>query len=624
MPRFDRPAFRYADLLGKPDEVRTQLQFDWLRDDGDREAWLTHLNGKVEWIQSRCHFQDDPAPPRSQPVPQGRVDVALLSDPADVRHALSTPAEFSNAPYAELGGASFMLAIDPGPGFGGSDWHDVQRNMVTALFAGCTATGWLQTAAERASDHAELLSLRATNFDLAEWAEQAALRYFALLFGFSERDHILLEDAARAGYRALQYIIIGRHFTSEPGTLPAAQQAMARLGTRTAALIDEYALRERSRRLPLAPAQTRPNASWPDGVQPWSELGLSGLGEPMLKRLPALAGELSGQDLCNIVAGLLVGTVGNVQTALCQMVQHLLDRPTEFERVRVLTGTSLNNEVTRLLGLLPPVPFLPRRVVKREDAEDQDQDQDQETGVGVNGARLAPGTDCILALRPVAGGGCPHAWGEVITQKNGKTQDIGTHSCIGRGLIEPLLAVLLQRALNLPGLAQRLDGLTGEVLEPERLWGFGCLRYPLRHDRDKRRVQQPLIVLMRVKSPLADNAERLRRIIRSGAPRIEHALKTSRHVHMAWFEFMDNDSVLALRTVYDGDFDAYIEHFALKVGDLFDQLFECIEGAPPLPVAEYPDEFVETIRRSNRAPLGGYFFSAYPQRETAQINQGRP
>lgn len=611
MPRFDRDPFRYDELLGKTDEERTQLQFDWLRDDGDRNAWLTHLNGGVEWIQSRCHIQDDPAPKRSQPVPQGRAGVALISHPDDVERALSHPTQFSNAPYAELGGASFMLAIDPGGGFGGQDWHALQRAAVQELFDKYIATTWLQTAAECASGHAELLSLRATNFDLAEWAEQAALRYFALLFGFSERDHILLEDAARAGYRALQYIIIGRHFTSEPGTLPAAQQAMARLATRTSALIDEYALRQRSKRTPLHAARNHPAETWPDGVQPWSELGLSGLGEPLLKRMPGLAGKLSGQDLCTMVAGLLVGTVGNVQTAVCQMVQHLLlADQRDFDRVRKLSGIQLGNEVTHLLGLLPPVPFLPRRT---------------RVGVELNGSCVLPDTDCILALRPTQkAGGCPHAWGEVMKTEKGKTVDRAPHSCTGRGLIEPLLAVLLQRALNLPGLAQRLDGLTGEVLKPERLWGFGCLRYPLRHDREKLRVQQPLIVLMRVKSPLADNAERLRRIIRSGAPRIEHALQTSRHVHMAWFEFMDNDSVLALRTVYDGDFDAYIEHFALKVGDLFDQLFECIEGAPPLPVAEYPNEFVETIRRSKREPLAGYFFSAYPARETAQINRGRP
>lgn len=606
MSRVKRPAFDINELNGLSDEAATRLQFDWLRDDDDRASWLKARPKELFWIPSRAPVQDDPAPPRSVPVPQGHVRVALLRNRNDVARALSSPQEFGNVPYAELGGASFMLAIDPGAGHGGTDWHDEQRKVATAALH--YAADGLAAAAGRACEQAELLSLRAPQFDMAEWAEQAALRYFALLFGFAGRDHTVLEDAARAGYRALQYLIIGRHFTSEPGTLPAAQQALARLAARSAALLDEYSLLARSPRRPLPPAQVHPAATWPDGVQPWSELQLSMLCQPVLKRLPSLAGQLNGQDLCNVVGGLLVGTVGNVQTALCQMVQHLLARPQELLRVKALCGAALQAEVSRLLYLLPPVPFLPRRTLE---------------DVTVTGGTVEAGTDCILALRPKGEAGCPHAWGSVPDTAS-PPEEAAPHACLGRALIEPLLCALLQRTLALPGLAERLDGLTGERLKPERLWGMGCMRYLLRHDREKRRVQQPLIVVMRIKSPQAENAERLRRVVRSGAPRIEWALQDSRHVHMAWFEFMENDTLLALRTVYDGDFDAYIEHFALKVGDLFDQLFECIEGAPTLPVAENPNDFIDTIRRFNRAPLGGYFFSAYPTKETAQIHSGPP
>jgi hypothetical protein len=71
--------------------------------------------------------------------------------------------------------------------------------------------------------------------------------------------------------------------------------------------------------------------------------------------------------------------------------------------------------------------------------------------------------------------------------------------------------------------------------------------------------------------------------------------------------------------VYDGDFDAYILHFAEHAGELFDQLFDCIEGASPLPVAEHPYEFVETIRRFNRTPVGRYFYCAYPTQKVPEI-----
>ena len=611
MSRYDRPEFDPAELNRRTSlEAKTRLQFDWLRDDADRSKWLASLGGRVEWIAGRAPVQNDPAPPRDQPARQGHCLVALISHPADVARALTCTRSFGNIPYAELGGASFMLAIDPAAG-SGTDWHTVQREVACEVLK--FDPDGLLGAAQLACRQAAILSLRAGPFDLAELAEQAALRYFGLLFGFAGRDHLVLEDAARTGYRALQYLIVGRHFVSEPGTLPAAQQSLARLSTRVADLMDRYALLARSPRKPLPPASQRwATKSWPDGVQRWDELGLSRLGVPVLERLLGLAcdptskkpcskSELNGQDLCSLVGGLLVGSIGNAQNAVCRVVEQLFDDPQTLTRARSLSLTALVPLVNELLGRSPPVPFLPRRTL---------------VDVDLHGARVRANTDCIIALvAPTAGGtsGCAHVWGEVP----GKA---AAHGCLGRPLIEPLLATLLHRVLRLPGLARRIDSLDGDPIRPQRLWGFGTSSFLLRHDREKERVQQPLIAVMRVKSPLAENAERLRRVIRSGAPRIESALNESRHVHLAWFEFMENDSLLVLRTVYDGDFDAYIEHFALKVGDLFDELFESLEGAPPTPVAEHPYEFVETIRRINRPPLAGYFYSAYPDREASYIN----
>lgn len=602
MPRFDRPDFDPGALAGLSAEQATRLKFDWWRDEGDREEWFEHLDGRIGWIDGRAPVQDDPAPPRSRPWPQGHARVAVLTAPADVERALTDTVAFSNRPYAELGGASFMLAIDPAPPTPVPDWHAWQRQVaIDALKPKPHTAPQLELAATKAVSQAAVLSLRADSFDLAEFAEQAALRYFGLLFGFADRDHLLLEAAARSGYRALQYLIVGRHFESEPATLPAAQGALAELVRRTSALMDEYGRLKRSPRLHRPPATTHPAAHWPDGVQPWSELGLSGLGEPVLRRLADLAGppgqQLNGQDLCSLVGGLLVGTVGNVQTALCQMVEILLTEGGLHE-VRKMSPAQLGGQMNRLLARRPPVPFLPRRTRQ---------------AVTLRGGAVPAETDCILVLRtPTGGPPCPHAWG-------GAVHKAAPHACVGRELIEPLLLALLGETVKLQGLDFTLDPLTGEPLEPVRLWGMGCLRFPLRHDRAKRLVQQPLIVVMRVKSPVAEHAKRLREVIRAGAPRIQWSLDDSRHVHMAWFEFMENDSLLALRTVYDGDFDAYIQHFALKVGDLFDSLFESIEGAPPAPVAEHPNEFVETIRRYNRAPLGGFFYSAYPNAGVTDI-----
>lgn len=606
MSRFNRPPFNLNDLQGKTVEGQTRLQSDWWGDDKDREAYLLALNGNVTWIHSRAQVEDDPAPPRKPPPKQGHAKVALISSKADVETALSRPNLFGNIPYAELGGASFMLALDPSPaGPGQTDWHGEQRKVAAAAIATLPAPQ-LRNAADCAVQQAAILSLQGPNFDLADFAEQAALRYFGLLFGFATSDHAILEEAARRGYRGLQYLIIGRHFTSEPTTMPAAQQALARLSTRCSALMDEYAGLVRSPRKPPRPTGSPPtDFNWPDGVQPWADLHLSGLGDPLLRSLPDLAGTLNGQDLCSLVTGLLVGTVGNVRTTLCLMLEQLL-QATAAGQLQALRNLGYDplvqppagwlNAIHALMAQAPPVPFLPRRTLKE---------------VGLQGDTVKPDTDCIIAIRPSADIGCP--WGHP------KMPTPATHACLGQGLIEPLLVALLQRTVKLPGLEQRLDPLDGEPLAPERLWGMGCSRYLLRYRRDKVLKQQPLIVVMRIKAPVAENAERLRRVISGGAPRIKWALDNSSHVHMAWFEFMENDTVLALRTVYDGDFDAYIQHFALKDGDLFDQLFECIEGAPPMPVSEHPNEFVETIRRFNRAPAAGFFYCAYPATEVNRI-----
>ena len=132
-------------------------------------------------------------------------------------------------------------------------------------------------------------------------------------------------------------------------------------------------------------------------------------------------------------------------------------------------------------------------------------------------------------------------------------------------------------------------------------------------------AQQPLLVSMPIKPPTAVHAEQLKRVIQVGAPRIEKMLRESKHVHFACFVLLENDSQLMLLTVFDRGFDPYVEHFALQVGSLFDRLFEHMVHAPPMPVDEFPQDFVNLIRRFNQAPEANFFFSAQPNAEAAQI-----
>lgn len=620
MSRNKRPAFNFGDWTGlnearsdgqSNDEARNRLLFDWWCDNGgprtdqpsDRLSFIARLQGRAESFPSRAPLQNDPAPPLDTFSPQGFRAVFLISDPADVNEALTDSVHFSNIPYAALGGASFILGLDPGPGYGNVDWHAEQKKLIEKALD--YDPSWLRKLATQSVDEAALTSLARSDFDLAQFAEQAALRYVGRLFGFGFQDHPLLEDASRATYRALQYLAIGQHFVTEPGTLPAAQQALGRLVARTSQLMEEYTQLARSRRR----YGREPARDWPHGVQPWSDVGLSGLGEPLLKCLPTLASPLSGRDRATIAATLLAGTLGNIQTAVCLLTDSLLTGgPDRLAAVRATDdAAALEAMLEDLIAQRPPLPVVPRRTRTEKDKGEKPMKLPSGTPIPFD-------TDCLLLLENrFATAGCPHAWGQV----SGRPPAI--HGCLGRGLSMPLIGALVKRAIRLPGLKSALDPLTGDRMVVERLWGFACIRYPLRFDRSRERVQANLIVSMPVKSPISENAMALRRLIAAGIPRIEHVLTGFGHLHFAWFEFAENDSRLVLRTVYDGEFDPYVEYFAMQAGDLFDGLFEYLEGAPRRPVSEHPQEFVETLRRFNQAPVGGYLYSAYPAIAADQI-----
>jgi hypothetical protein len=218
--------------------------------------------------------------------------------------------------------------------------------------------------------------------------------------------------------------------------------------------------------------------------------------------------------------------------------------------------------------------------------------------------------------------GDPLIWGlPPRPQATGPASAGAPHWCAGQALAWPLIVEIVRRVMGLPGLAERLDPEDASVIGLKKRWGFACESYPLTHQRERRVAQGSLNVAMRLKAPVHESAVRVREVIRAGAPLIEQALRGARHVHFAWFELIEADTVLVLHTVYDGPFSAYIQHFALKVGDLFDSLFECIEHPPPMPVDKFPNEFAAHIQRYDRGPAAGYFFSAYPRTEVAAIQR---
>ena len=75
-----------------------------------------------------------------------------------------------------------------------------------------------------------------------------------------------------------------------------------------------------------------------------------------------------------------------------------------------------------------------------------------------------------------------------------------------------------------------------------------------------------------------------------------------------WVPFENNH--LGFFTVYDGDFEKYIQDFADKTSFTFDALFPHVVGAPPTSVAKNAQAFFQWALENNYPPIG--FYSAYP------------
>ena len=75
-----------------------------------------------------------------------------------------------------------------------------------------------------------------------------------------------------------------------------------------------------------------------------------------------------------------------------------------------------------------------------------------------------------------------------------------------------------------------------------------------------------------------------------------------------WVLFEDNH--LGFFTIYDGDFEKYIQDFAEKTSLAFNTIFPHVVGAPPTPVEKNAHTFYEWALENNHPPIG--FYSAYP------------
>lgn len=503
-------------------------------------------------------------------------EVYLLSARQDIALALQ---QGSVKPYSELdSGGKFMLGVDA------PQAHGEQRDAAIKALAFGAAD--IEHCVQEALARTMVLAERLGEFDLVrDVAEQAALRLMAILFGMPAKSYFALEQGMRATYARLTFQIIGRHFVDNDGLAPPESRQAGEL-------------KDKLEQVALKAAQGKEFPEFWD-----RDLHVGNASR-------ALAGSYPNDPEMTktVILGLVAGTVGNVASAVANTMDFffharcegelLIDRATRAAR-RDDDRAELDGLVDGALTWRPPAPFLTR--VTPSPMKVTGMDSEVPAGKTL---LLAMGADVPCDLSLVFGGAL--------------SDSSCVHSCIGRHLALPLVRETVWQVLRLPGLARVIDSATGRPKPLVKQWGAACISLPLRYARGRRMNQQPLFLSLKIKEPVAQNAAILKELTRVGAPVVERALAEAKNVHFAWFGLIEGDTRLFMYTVYDGDFDAYVEHFAMKV-PLFNEQFRFLEGAPPTPVHDYPREFVEFLRRNNHAPLGGYFYSAYPGAGVADI-----
>ncbi|MES2948042.1 MAG: hypothetical protein V4858_05805 [Pseudomonadota bacterium] len=600
------------------------------------------------------------------------------------RNSTASPLQWSHSPYKDLGGTFMLaldqqsrppvLPTNPKVSPCPFQSHDKQREYCYQLLIDLApAFDAIATVAFKAG---AALPLKQRKFDLADLAETVAVNYVARLFGFSQSDLPMLKATAPKIGNALTHVNVAQHFVTDLAVIPQAKEALATITQRAAELIDLYdqpvGQEQEDRWEDLAEELKQLSDYWfehPVHGKAQKVQRLKALGprfmefKPMMQLMAKDYSVFSTTEKAIMVAGLVGGTITNLRSALCIAVNQFFQLEAHDLTVvrKAAVDARLKHEdanwtdpeaerfrayVEEALRLNPPAAFVPRRAAVDVTLGGQTIPVDSLIVIAVGGGSWGPndshrlGTSrprfdmCVLPSRsppaPIAGtrsvaaptaSACPfsRAFGGPPEAKIGDRAEY-LHSCIGKDMAMYSITYSVRQLMLLPGLTQALDGQTGKPLGLTKRSGLICERYPLEYEREKLLRQSPLQTVLQVKNPVPENAAALRQVLQFGAPFIEKVLREARHVHFASFMFLDNDSKLILFTAYDGDFDAYIGHFAHEFGPLFDRFFAHIENGPPAPIAEHAFEFVQFLRQFQQPAVGGLFFSAYPEAQADQIS----
>ncbi|WP_291870075.1 hypothetical protein [Bradyrhizobium sp.] len=548
---------------------KNRMLFEWLQDDHERAQLYVELrDNDFPVLKFKSLLRS------SNGVDWPNQDVYLLTKKEHVGMALK---HCSVEPYRELeSGGKFMLGMESG------EAHSKQRQTAVDALKFCPDE--IRKCAKRAFERASVLPLKNSRFNLStDLAEQTALRFIELLFGFRDQAYPCLAGAMKSAYAQLVFKIVGRHFVSDSGLSPPDTQLARETRERLRCEIQEAAKKPVERK-----------------------------GAPQRTVIQHLCNKnLENEEMAIVALGLIAGTIGNVCAAVSIAIASFFadrgKRPPLIDMARRAARRKDRHRLKQLIeGVLmrnPPAPFLART----------------STGKGMGfelrdyrGELIPEGAHLILALG--ADAGRDYIFG-------GSHPSDYPHHCIGQHLAWPLTLEIVRQVLLLPGLSQVIDPVSGKPEKLEKRWGAICLSYPMQFQRGRRLNLHPLHLVLPIKKPVKENARKLLKLMQDGAHLVEEALEKNRHVHSAYFMLAEGGTHLSMMTVYDGDFDAYVEHFAIDV-ELFDEQLKYLEGAPPTPVRLHPKEFVDWIKRHNRGeqPFGGYFYSAYPTTTVADID----
>jgi hypothetical protein len=123
-----------------------------------------------------------------------------------------------------------------------------------------------------------------------------------------------------------------------------------------------------------------------------------------------------------------------------------------------------------------------------------------------------------------------------------------------------------------------------------------------------RSEQHPLLVSLPLKSSLkAFVLEEL--VLRAAKGKMDAGADAVGTLHFCHFVPLA-DTHLGFFTVFDGDFDKYIQDFTEQMGPVFDVLFGYVSDPPATPVAKNAAAFLQYATASDLPPIG--FYSAYP------------